>query len=857
MILHFTILYSYFSSFFGHLLDLLSVVTRTNLRNQSLMRHSIILFVSLLFLAAIGQAQVNPLSQANKLYSLKAYSLAITEYKAALKTDPDNAFTQGKLAECYLLTNQADKAVAHYQRLQSLGYHEPIQLLNHGHALKMLGRYADARQRYLAYTSENSAIASHYAESCDFAEQLNDAGVRFYTVKKEWMNSAEAEFAPAYIDNQVVFASSRKQKQTDTDWTGNNSNQLYVSSQNDKGQLTAAQPLRDGIETVLNQAPISVAKNAQRVAYTKNSKITGNRPGSTTEKEASLYLADLASKQKWTSEEAFSFNSASGDYLVSYPHLSDNGMVLYFASTMPGGYGGYDLYVSYKNGSTWSAPINLGPQINSIGDEISPFFQEESGLLFFASDYHLGLGGFDMFSSKGESSTWSTPENLGTGINSFSDDYGLIAQHNSGYFVSNRMGGKGQEDIYRFEGLSKTMIVTVLDEYTRLPIQGASINMSDCSKGSYSTNVQGKSPGISLSTACAASITKDGYLSSTVMLSPSGKDLKKYVTVKLSPKDVVQPLALVEDKPAPTRGLTPKGIPSSTIPTSDLVQIGQHVKNQMDKPVANAKVHAYEQGTDKKIGTYITDHNGYVQIDAPKNSTIKLTFVAKGYRTGNKSVSLYSDNLYVASHFILYPDRAPAPSISDITISEPAKPQQVIAASPPALPAPTPSSAREEVSSNVSTYLIQIGAFKSPDYEKLDKLKEIGPMQVDRLDNGITRVSISGFATREAAERGALEAKKVGYLGAFVKTNKLTSKGPATIPMGEVAPQNTPIATPPAPSTVPAAPILTTTSNVYTVSKGDTLYGISRKFDVSIEDLKKWNQLTSNDLSIGQKLIFK
>ncbi len=149
-----------------------------------------------------------------------------------------------------------------------------------------------------------------------------------------------------------------------------------------------------------------------------------------------------------------------------FPHLSADAKTLYFeAKGLPGGYGGYDLYVSYLENGQWSAPVNLGPNINTNGDEISPFVDEE-GVLYFSSDGHKGFGGFDIFRADYIEGTWKDVCNLGFGVNSSQDDLYFVfdTTNNIAYFSSNRKGGKGDYDIYSAAQIGKlTMLPKVLD----------------------------------------------------------------------------------------------------------------------------------------------------------------------------------------------------------------------------------------------------------------------------------------------------------------------------------------------------------------------------------------------------------
>ena len=137
----------------------------------------------------------------------------------------------------------------------------------------------------------------------------------------------------------------------------------------------------------------------------------------------------------------------------SQPCISNDGRTLYFASSRKGGEGGQDIYqTTYQNG-TWSEPENLGPTINSSGNEVSPFLHADGKTLYFSSSGHLGFGGLDLFISKKTPEGWTKPENLGHPLNTSADEGNIFvnAQGNLGYINSTREGGLGRSDIYSFE----------------------------------------------------------------------------------------------------------------------------------------------------------------------------------------------------------------------------------------------------------------------------------------------------------------------------------------------------------------------------------------------------------------------
>ena len=153
----------------------------------------------------------------------------------------------------------------------------------------------------------------------------------------------------------------------------------------------------------------------------------------------------------WGAEKAFPYNN--DEYSVGHATLTADGKTMYFASDMPGGTGGVDLYKSNRQANgTWTTPVNLGTRINTEGNEMFPFIHAD-GILFFASDGHLGLGGLDVFATPLDAKgTAGIVKNLGTPVNGNRDDFALILDKTmkSGYFSSNRETGNGDDDIYYF-----------------------------------------------------------------------------------------------------------------------------------------------------------------------------------------------------------------------------------------------------------------------------------------------------------------------------------------------------------------------------------------------------------------------
>ena len=174
-----------------------------------------------------------------------------------------------------------------------------------------------------------------------------------------------------------------------------------------------------------------------------------------------IYSSRIAGKV-WNAVQPFAHNKAG--YTTTHPSLSPDGKYLFFASDMPGGYGGFDIYVCERSGRGWSAPENLGPEINTSENEMYPFIQG-NGELFFSSNAHGSMGGLDIFSARRINGQWKQVERMGEPINSTADDISYTASDligAKGYFASNRNGKSF--DVFAFTNLSPFPLFTDCEE---------------------------------------------------------------------------------------------------------------------------------------------------------------------------------------------------------------------------------------------------------------------------------------------------------------------------------------------------------------------------------------------------------
>lgn len=409
-----------------------------------------ILLALLVILAApLGAQKI--LKKADKQFELRAYDLAIHNYIKLLQEDPANADHKRKLAECYRLTNRPIDASSWYKKIINDADVSPQTILNYAHTLKKIGKYADAQALYVRYKETDPLVGGHFALGCDFAKNLLFEEEN-YDLALLSTNSKASDFGVSFFDNNVVFSSFKRESSEikgtlNASHVSKSTNRLFIAEGELPKKDAKSLLLRGELKERSNIGPISFAEGETMCAYTKNYFSNGQPFVVDGDMDMSIFLASVSYDGDFDNEVPFAHNELG--YSTGFPCLSfHKGTAMYFSSNRPGGFGGFDLYVSYYNDGEWSYPENLGNQINSVGNEITPSY--DGNTLYFASDYHQGLGGYDLFKATAYNGEWSYPENMGKGLNSPADDYfpaKLIGSENI-YFTSNRMGGRGKDDIY-------------------------------------------------------------------------------------------------------------------------------------------------------------------------------------------------------------------------------------------------------------------------------------------------------------------------------------------------------------------------------------------------------------------------
>lgn len=485
------------------------------------------------FLLSTLNAQ-SSLRKANKQYELYAFNLAIKSYKKVLDRHPNNTEALGRIADCYRHLNQMEEAATYYDKAVRQSKVDDLFFYQYGLVLKALGRYDEAKQWFIRFAEKYPVNGNQFAESCDFARARQHDPPTF-EVKPEFLNSAAADFGPMYFEEgQIIYVSGRsdlsRSNKKKSEFVGTPNNQLMLTRSDLNGFLKEPTLLLGTSGNPTNQGPLAYSPDGKFAVITKNNFVDGTRQIPSSGLEMSLHISEISADGNFASQIPFPYNGSG--YSTGYPSFSADGNSLYFASDRPDGFGGFDLYVSFRVGNSWSAPENLGSAVNTQGNEISPFVTDNT--LFFASDWHIGFGGFDVFQANQSNGRWTSVSHAGTGINSSRDDFGMIfnAETRKGYFVSNRLGGKGSEDIYQVNMESNDMVINVINSISGEAIDNARLDFTSCGQGVFRTNQNGMFRWAILDGVdCAPVVTKEGYISKTFRITEiSQKNIEVFLT---------------------------------------------------------------------------------------------------------------------------------------------------------------------------------------------------------------------------------------------------------------------------------------------------------------------------------------
>ena len=398
------------------------------------------------------------IKKANKQFELRAYDKAYDTYIKALEKYPERNVLKLQIAECLRRTNKVLESKEWYEIAMASADVPVVYNLYYGHLLKNIAEYDNASLYYSKYKGVDTEIAEHFMLSCDFALNLMKEQSK-YELMLDDCNSIQSDIGMKFYGDDMVFTSFRdNDSEADVDGC-----RLYI-----KKEGIESMPLRSALKTQHGLGFISYSIEEELCAFTTSNVMNNHEPVAEKDEDHAIHFAQVIDGGDFIDEVSFKYNEVNSS--TAFPHLAFDGSALYFSSNRQGGFGGYDLYVSYNKDGDWTAPQNLGAEVNSVGNEITPFFDGVN--LYFASDYHAGMGGYDLFQSDVVMGEWTYPLNLGNGINSPGDDYypALKQGDQTLYFSSNRLGGRGSDDIYFGIPTTQEILYSINDIYNNVEV---------------------------------------------------------------------------------------------------------------------------------------------------------------------------------------------------------------------------------------------------------------------------------------------------------------------------------------------------------------------------------------------------
>ncbi len=422
------------------------------------------------------------LKQANKSFNNKAYNDAIPQYLYCIKKDSSLHEAVFNLAECYRLTSQPVNAETWYKKAVQLKESEPIHQLYLGEVLMQNRKYEEAKKWFELYSknaSDDSRGYEHLQSLKQISKYYKDSS--FVKINKININSPESDFSPVQYKNGLIYTSARKRMsliERTQAWTGKNFFSLYYAEKKDSITFSRPKLFAPELQIHYNNGPLCFSKDFKTIYFTRN-----NPNGNSSDKiiKLEIYESHVQLDDVHWDEQIIPFRWNSNTYNCAHPALSADGTKLYFSSDMKLGFGGMDLYVCKRDGDVWSEPENLGPKINTPGNEVFPYVDTDE-ILYFSSDGHDGLGGLDIFSSELTNGSYSSIENLGAPFNSNSDDFGINVSSKRGYFSSNRGHQGMDDDIYHFINTKpdKTrLLIKLVDSVTQRTIANTFVDIRD------------------------------------------------------------------------------------------------------------------------------------------------------------------------------------------------------------------------------------------------------------------------------------------------------------------------------------------------------------------------------------------
>ena len=462
-------------------------------------KYSILILLMSLAIGVNAQSYKNKLdslvatyrvNQANKSFDNLAYIKAINKYEKLNEASYLSDSIKGQLAVAYLKVSETVKSENTFAAVP-MDHLSNDQLFMYAQSLKYNGKYAEADRIIAIYKQRNpeDGRATELLNSLPKIEKI--LAEERYLIDEVDFNSQQSDFGPVVYNGDVYFVSARDLDYIiKREYAWKEAPYLNVLKSSEKeGLFSNPKLFSTEMRSMFHDGPVSFSKDGQELYITRNINndfIDANFKKKKGYNNLIILKSVKQADGSWSKPEELPFNSSA--YSCGHACLSDDGNRLYFTSNMPGSIGGTDIYYVNREGDSWGKPVNLGEDINTEGDEMFPFIHQ-SGRLYFASNGHVGVGGLDIFIAEKKEQGYQV-KNMGYPVNTEKDDFGvyLDAEGKHGYLSSNREGGKGDDDIYRFTVLKdvlfqKGLLGKLINKNTKAIISNSPVQFKDLNGG--------------------------------------------------------------------------------------------------------------------------------------------------------------------------------------------------------------------------------------------------------------------------------------------------------------------------------------------------------------------------------------
>jgi tetratricopeptide (TPR) repeat protein len=437
------------------------------------------LSIAVLFaFGALAKAPINYIEKGNACMANKNFTMAIDIFEQALEdqeilgNEVKRKFVTKQLAIAHVKLKNYLKGELYLEQLMVAGSQDPEVIFTYAQTQQIHQRYTKAASLYKSWGELTGKVedANGYMAFCQkLVKRVNNSSIHITPIQAN--SAVYADYSPfVHPDGYLVFTSNRPQSpSSQVEVAGEYGTGLFTAQNIDRSQASEVKKVSGLNYGIYNQGVASYTFSGNTVYFTANiQKVQKSFSNEETQYTLGIYTSRFDGF-KWSQPEIVDLFSDQVN--TAYPAISNDGKTMFFSSDINTGNGGYDLYVANKTAGSWGTPRNLGPGVNTAGNEVFPMQQQmmDGDMLYFSTDGRPGYGGLDIFECKIVKDSFETPREIKSPINSSYDDFGMYMSSGKGfgYFSSNR---EGTDDIYYFSSLTEEVTiedVTIEDVETK------------------------------------------------------------------------------------------------------------------------------------------------------------------------------------------------------------------------------------------------------------------------------------------------------------------------------------------------------------------------------------------------------